>query len=203
MLFFLSFYVLILLFFLSFYVLILLLFLSFYVLILLPSLFQIDCLQDPLSHGCFGLRQVPLPAFPRHQLPLHRTLGDARGGLGGVVLHHPPVEGRVTLHHNRPHWIWLGFHQRDPLRQGKEDIHDRHPTSGKDDRLKWIQITGKAYNFSPHGNFGLCFFGSSIASLDESCLKNEENQICRSKVFLQLLFPSFFCRTRFNGSNPF
>ncbi len=39
--------------------------------------------------------------------------------------------------------------------------------------------------------------------MDESCAKNEQNQICRSKVFLQLLFFSFFYRTRFNDSKPF
>ncbi len=33
-------------------------------------------------------------------------------------------------------------------------------------------------------------------------LKNEQNQICRSKGFLQLLLSSFFCRTRFKDSKP-
>ncbi len=64
-------------------------------------------------------------------------------------------------------------------------------------------IPVKAANFGPHGNFGL-FLASSVASVDESCTKKtEQNQICRSKVFLQLLFSSFFCRTRFNDSKPF
>jgi hypothetical protein len=61
--------------------------------------------------------------------------------------------------------------------------------------------TVKASNFGPHGNFGL-FSTSSVASVNESCTKNKQNQICRSKVFLQLLFSSFFCRTRFNDSKP-
>ncbi len=52
-------------------------------------------------------------------------------------------------------------------------------------------------------NFGPFFFASSVASLDESCTKNEQNRFCRSKVFLQLSFSSFFCRTCFNDSNPF
>ncbi len=39
--------------------------------------------------------------------------------------------------------------------------------------------------------------------MDESCTKNEQNRICRSNVFLQLLFSSFFCRRRFNDSKPF
>ncbi len=64
------------------------------------------------------------------------------------------------------------------------------------------EATVKASNFGPHENFGL-FLASSVASLDESCTKNEQNQICRSEVYLQLLFASFFCRTRFNDSNPF
>jgi hypothetical protein len=62
--------------------------------------------------------------------------------------------------------------------------------------------TVKASNFGPHGNFGL-FLASSVASMDELCTQNEQNRICRSKVFPQLLFSSFFCRTRFNDSKPF
>ncbi len=62
--------------------------------------------------------------------------------------------------------------------------------------------TVRASNFGPHGNFGP-FLASSVASLDESCTKNEQNQIFRSKVFLELLFSSFFCRMRFNDSKPF
>jgi hypothetical protein len=54
-------------------------------------------------------------------------------------------------------------------------------------------MTLKAPNFGPHGNFGP-FFASFVASLDESCTKHEHNQICGSKVFLQLVFTSFFCR---------
>jgi hypothetical protein len=63
-------------------------------------------------------------------------------------------------------------------------------------------VTVKAPNFGPHGNFGL-FLASSVASVDESCTKNEQNRICRSIVFLQLLFTSFFCWTRFNDSKLF
>jgi hypothetical protein len=51
-------------------------------------------------------------------------------------------------------------------------------------------------------NFGL-FLASSVASVDESCTKNEKKQISRFKVFLQLLFSSSFCRTRFNDIKPF
>jgi hypothetical protein len=66
---------------------------------------------------------------------------------------------------------------------------------------RWTD-TVKAFNFGPHGNFGL-FLTSSVASVDEPCTKSEENRICRSEVFLELLFSSFFCRTRFNDSKPF
>ncbi len=62
--------------------------------------------------------------------------------------------------------------------------------------------TVKAPNFGPHGNFG-SFFASSVASLDESCTKYEQTQICRSNVFLQLLFSSLFCKMLFNYSRPF
>jgi cadherin EGF LAG seven-pass G-type receptor 1 len=51
--------------------------------------------------------------------------------------------------------------------------------------------TVKASNFGPSGNFGL-FLASSVPSVDESCTKNKQNRICRSKGFLQLLFSSFF-----------
>jgi hypothetical protein len=37
------------------------------------------------------------------------------------------------------------------------------------------------------------FFETSVASLDESFTKNERNRICRSKLFPQLSFSSFFC----------
>ncbi len=47
------------------------------------------------------------------------------------------------------------------------------------------------------------FILSFVASLNESCTKNERNRICRSQVFLQLLFSSFFCRTRLYYSKPF
>jgi hypothetical protein len=60
----------------------------------------------------------------------------------------------------------------------------------------------KASNFRPHGHFGP-FFCKFLVSLDESCTKNEQNRICGSKVFLRLLIFSFFCRTRFDYSNPF
>jgi hypothetical protein len=60
----------------------------------------------------------------------------------------------------------------------------------------------KASNFGPHGNFGH-FLASSVASVDESCTKNEQSWICRSKVFLQLFFSSFVCRTRFHITKHF
>jgi hypothetical protein len=47
------------------------------------------------------------------------------------------------------------------------------------------------------------FFANSTASVDESCTKNEQNQTCKSNIFLQLWFSSFFCRTRFSDSKPF
>ncbi len=37
-------------------------------------------------------------------------------------------------------------------------------------------LTVKASNFEPHGNFGL-FLASSIASVDESCVKDEQDRI--------------------------
>ncbi len=59
----------------------------------------------------------------------------------------------------------------------------------------WVPLdTVKASNFGPQGNFGL-FLTSSVAPLDESCTKNEQNRICRPEVLLQLLFSSFFCKT--------
>ncbi len=63
--------------------------------------------------------------------------------------------------------------------------------------------TVKATNFGPHRNFASFFFASSAASLDESFTKYEQKQVCRSNVFLQHLFSSFFCRMRFNDSKPF
>jgi hypothetical protein len=52
-------------------------------------------------------------------------------------------------------------------------------------------ITVKASNFGHHGNFGPTF-EISAASLDESCTRNEQNQIFRSEVFLELLTSSYF-----------
>jgi hypothetical protein len=70
-------------------------------------------------------------------------------------------------------------------------------------RTRWKALsTVKAPNFGPHGNVGL-FLASSVASADESRTKNEQNRTCRPNVFLQLLFSSFFCRTRFSESKPF
>jgi hypothetical protein len=66
-------------------------------------------------------------------------------------------------------------------------------------------ITVKAFNFGPHGNFGL-FLPSSVASVDESFKKMNRTEFVDlnfSEVFLQLLFSSFFCRTRFNDSKLF
>jgi hypothetical protein len=66
--------------------------------------------------------------------------------------------------------------------------------------------TIKASNFIPYGNFGT-IPATIVASLGESsimysCAKDEQNQVCKSKVFLQLLFSLFFCRTRFVDSKP-
>jgi hypothetical protein len=74
-------------------------------------------------------------------------------------------------------------------------------TTTTDFCLSLSTSTVKASNLTPHGNFGL-FVTSSVTSLDVSCTKNEQDRICRSKVFLQLLFSSFFCRTRFNDRRP-
>ncbi len=61
----------------------------------------------------------------------------------------------------------------------------------------WLRTAWKLWTF-----FGL-FLARSVASVDESCTKNEQNRIYRSKSFLELLFSSFFCRTRFDDSKPF
>jgi hypothetical protein len=50
--------------------------------------------------------------------------------------------------------------------------------------------------FERHGNLGP-FIASSVASLDVFCAKNEQNEICKSKVF------HFFCRTHFDDSKLF
>jgi hypothetical protein len=57
--------------------------------------------------------------------------------------------------------------------------------------------TVEASNFGPHGNFGL-LLARSVASLGESCTKNEQNRVWESYVFLQLSFSSFFWRMRFD-----
>jgi hypothetical protein len=62
--------------------------------------------------------------------------------------------------------------------------------------------TVKAFNFGPHGNKRWTFFASSVDSLNESCTKYEQKQICRSNVFLQVLYSPFFGRMRFNDSKP-
>jgi hypothetical protein len=67
---------------------------------------------------------------------------------------------------------------------------------------KFTEKLVKAPNFGPHGNFEL-FLAMSVASEDESCTENEQNRSCRSNVFLQLLFSSFFRRTRFGDSKLF
>jgi hypothetical protein len=54
------------------------------------------------------------------------------------------------------------------------------------------EITIKASNFGPHGNFGP-LLARSVASLGEFCAKNEQNQLCKLKVCLQRSFHSFFC----------
>jgi hypothetical protein len=50
--------------------------------------------------------------------------------------------------------------------------HDSQPTMNE-------RTTVKASNFRPLGNFGP-LFASSVASLDESCTKVEQNRIGRS-----------------------
>jgi hypothetical protein len=60
----------------------------------------------------------------------------------------------------------------------------------------------KVFKFAPHGNF--CPVSSrSVAFLDEFCTKNEQKKVFDSKLFLELLFPSFFCMTRFDDCKPF
>ncbi len=51
-------------------------------------------------------------------------------------------------------------------------------------------VTVKASNFGSHGNFGLFLAIKSVASVDESCRKNEQNRICRSIKF----FYNFYSR---------
>jgi hypothetical protein len=87
-----------------------------------------------------------------------------------------PAFGDVDAHHSR---------------QGPQKV--RYPNS-------WSTV--KAPNFGPHGNFGL-FLASSVASVDESCTKNEKNRTCRPNIFIKLLFSLFFCRTRFSDNKPF
>ncbi len=65
-----------------------------------------------------------------------------------------------------------------------------------------LKHTVKASNFGPHGNFGP-YLARSVAHLSEYCAKNEQNRLCKSNVCLQLLFHSFFSRTRFDNSKPF
>jgi hypothetical protein len=50
--------------------------------------------------------------------------------------------------------------------------------------------TVKACNFGPHGNFGP-LLARSVAVLGELRIKNEQNRVCKSKVFPQLHFLHF------------
>jgi hypothetical protein len=61
-------------------------------------------------------------------------------------------------------------------------------------RLWWITV--KAFNFGP-------FRARSVASLGELRIKIKQNKVCKSKVFLQLTFSSFFCRTHSDYSKHF
>jgi hypothetical protein len=72
----------------------------------------------------------------------------------------------------------------------------------RDESIVPMMGTVKAPNFGPHGNFGP-FLARSVASLNEFCAKNEQNQSCKLKVSLQLSFHSFFCKTRFDNRKPF
>ena len=40
------------------------------------------------------------------------------------------AQGGATFHHAGSDRHWLGLRQIHPLRQGEEDLHDRHPTAG-------------------------------------------------------------------------
>jgi hypothetical protein len=62
--------------------------------------------------------------------------------------------------------------------------------------------TVKSINFPPHGN-SVPFLARSVARLGEFSSVNEQNQIGRFKVFLELLFSSFFFWTRFDLRKPY
>ncbi len=62
--------------------------------------------------------------------------------------------------------------------------------------------TVKGSNFRPHGNFWP-FLARFVASLGWIITKNEQNWFSWSKVCPQLSLSSFFCRTRFDDSNPY
>jgi hypothetical protein len=49
------------------------------------------------------------------------------------------------------------------------------------------EVTVKATNFGHHGDFGSCL-ASFVAFLDESCNKNEQNRISKSKGYTRLHF---------------
>jgi hypothetical protein len=56
---------------------------------------------------------------------------------------------------------------------------------------KRFEITVKAFNFGPHGNFGP--FQKGVLSLKRVLQKkNEENKSCRKTLDLQIRFCSFF-----------
>ncbi len=65
-----------------------------------------------------------------------------------------------------------------------------------------MNTTVKASNVGPHGKIEP-FLVKFVASLGEFCTKNEQNQLCKSKVCLRLVLSYFFCRTRFDNSKPF
>ncbi len=73
---------------------------------------------------------------------------------------------------------------------------DEQQTSKQDEE----DATVKASNFAPHGNFGP-ILARSVAAFDEFCTKHEQKKVHKSIVFLQLLFRSFSCKSRFE--DPF
>jgi hypothetical protein len=75
----------------------------------------------------------------------------------------------------------------------------RHVEPFHQPRIQWGTV--KASHFEPHGNFPR-FLTRSVASLG-NYEPNEENRVCKSKFFLQLLFSSFFCMTRYGDKKPF
>jgi hypothetical protein len=64
-----------------------------------------------------------------------------------------------------------------------------------------LETSVKASDFAPLGNFRPVL-ARSVSPLAELRTKHKQNEVCESKVFLQLLFRSFFSKKRFDASKP-